>query len=646
MNYAEQMAQNDPDTNAFIQEFLSNTEFSKKHRSGLDDQFRGGGGAAWGGGGPHVSIPGSFDPDEYLHGGGGAGGGKQGGGAGGGRREYPRNPYDQRATNPSFEQLHGGGGGGHRGVDRGRGGPFIPGAAVGRNFQLDNNGLIVEGWPYPRYTAPQEKAAALPYMGENSLAEAERKQHQWAAYMENARREGMMRREVPLVGQEHRVAQPIQQQQVLESAVAVAKEGVVQEQEKEKDSVDKSNEKKIQILDQNPPPAQRIIKEDRKPYKDESAAQKPFLEKLTAEASSNTNFIYKVLLLVFAILTAIAAGGWAITSNSKRKSLRRSALAWAWGTALALFLCLVFLCLIIAFPNKNAVTGTAEGAIAENAQVILPGPGPENDQNTSAQFKPPTFVVEDKKSKGRNDWTAIQKQLGMNLKEMEGPRANYRSHPELVQSYPEPLVPLNQVDVNKEDYEEYMRSLQGYNRPEEIQRYAYMPNAAQFPYEPHLDDAEVQHGIEGEPVSYLRKSPMPNRKSMYGDPDVNDHLDGQKAPVPYQIPTTVHPWLQEYLEQKEGVDNAPDVAKVFQTDTSEHKAIIGEDEYRDLIDKSAAEFAEELERERAQQDNMWFSKDRNLVPPRSGDGVENQRPSPDALRAHQEINPRGEKGGG
>ena len=35
---------------------------------------------------------------------------------------------------------------------------------------------------------------------------------------------------------------------------------------------------------------------------------------------------------------------------------------------------------------------------------------------------------------------------------------------------------------------------------------------------------------------------------------------------------------------------------------------------------------------------MWFSKDRDIVAPRSGDGVENQRPSPNALRAHQEVN--------
>ena len=265
---------------------------------------------------------------------------------------------------------------------------------------------------------------------------------------------------------ENRVAQPIQvpPEIVVEAAAAEIKEKDEKQKEEEKKNLEE------ELAKNPPPPAQRIIKDDRKLFKNEAAAQKPFLEKLTAEASNNTNFIYKVLLLVFAILTAIAAGGWAITSNSKRKSLRRSALAWAWGTALALFLCLVFLCLIIAFPSNT--TGKAEGAVGEKAQVSLPG-APVNGigapgENTGAQFKAPTFIVDDTKSNDRNDWAAMQKKLGLNLKNMEGPRANYRSHPEIVQRYPEPLVPLEQFQMNQEDYEEYMRSIEGYNRPEEF----------------------------------------------------------------------------------------------------------------------------------------------------------------------------------
>ena len=71
---------------------------------------------------------------------------------------------------------------------------------------------------------------------------------------------------------------------------------------------------------------------------------------------------------------------------------------------------------------------------------------------------------------------------------------------------------------------------------------------------------------------------MPNRKSMDGDADVNDHLDGRRANIPYQVPSATHPWLEEYLEQKEN-NEVVEVAKVFQTDTSEHKAVIGEDEF-------------------------------------------------------------------
>lgn len=379
----------------------------------------------------------------------------------------------------------------------------------------------------------------------------------------------------------------------------------------------------VKLKRSNKVPLQNVVPKQKVYIREKNKAIKG-MENMSGGMKNNQNFIYKVLVLVFAILTAVSAGGWAVVSSTSKKRGRRTPMVWAWITAICLFLTMIMICLLIAFPatishaSTDPITLASENEYLEDQEVGTTSPrgqrtrqapplskqrnnpGPEFNNIYQDNIKPDHLEVD--------TWTARQRQQGHNLRNLEGPRGNYRHRPEIDETFQEGLVPNEEIGISKEDYGEYMRRLQGYNDPADIQRYPYMPNAAQFEYEAHLDDAETQHGIAGQPGRYLSKSRMRDRKMDQSEPDRNSY---NAPPGGYVVPTSTHPWMDMPSEDDS-------VAKIFETTSPEHASTMSKEEYESLLDVDTEEMASSIEQQRKEQDAVFFPNKLGQIPVSSG----------------------------
>lgn len=311
-------------------------------------------------------------------------------------------------------------------------------------------------------------------------------------------------------------------------------------------------------------------------------------ENSTGSALSSST-IFKILLLVFAVLTAVAAGGWASTSYSTKKSVRRSSVIWAWGAALSLFISLIMVALIIATNNGSSESNVAfaagsgfkqTGFNAGNSPNVI-NPGPEFDS---------AYLLPEKKTQ-KDTWTNRQRAMGLNPDAIEGPRKDFRHRQEVDMRLPRPMVPIEQTGLDQAAYEEYMQRMQGYTRPEEYQRYPYMPTAAQFEHEPHLDDAERVFGLSGQPDYYMPRARQRQPKIHQSDADINHY---QQLPGGYQHQPTVHPAMEQDPEHQM-------LPQVFGNDMVEYDNVMDDD-------LTAEEIVEQIAAERKALDDQLFRK--------------------------------------